>query len=101
MTIKKAFELSEKRRKAEEAMKDVLHLREQELLRLQKIRKDAEVSKTDLVRFLKQSFKHIEGMQHARKQGAGLSELERYDTQEVELLIERKLLRPSNNVLEC
>lgn len=53
------------------------------------------------MRFLKQSFKHIEGMQHARKQGRGLSELERYDTREVELLIERKLLRPSNNVLEC
>jgi hypothetical protein len=40
-------------------------------------------------------------MQHARKQGAEYSELERYDTKEVDLLIERKLLRPSNNVLQC
>lgn len=42
LNIKKTFEIAEKRRKAEDAVKDLDYIKEQEVMKLQKIRKDAE-----------------------------------------------------------
>lgn len=80
LSIKKTFELTERRKCIEETLKETTHPKAQDEAEFKKLKKDSDQSRAELTRFLKQSFKHIEGMQHARKQGAGLSELERYDT---------------------
>lgn len=50
---------------------------------------------------MKMNFKHINGMMEARKKGAFMSELECYDTHKVEKLVQKKIIKPATNVIEC
>jgi hypothetical protein len=47
------------------------------------------------------NFKHIMGMAEARAQNPFMSEVERYETEEADALIRKKIIKPARNVIEC
>ena len=68
---------------------------------VKQIRKDMEKARLDLVRMMKMNFKHINGMPEARNPNTFLSEVERYETVKVDKIIEKKILLPSQRVIDC
>jgi hypothetical protein len=65
------------------------------------LRREAESIRNELVRQLKMSFKHIVGMAEARSGETHKSEIERYETAEADKVVERRILVPSNRIIDC
>lgn len=68
---------------------------------LKQIRKETEKARHDLVKQMKMNFKHINGMPEARINNVFLSEAERYETVKVDKIIEKKIIAPSERVIDC
>lgn len=104
LNIKRVFEIVDSKRRQEEFLRDKgASFNEEQSITQQtrQLRKEIEQSQTDLVRQLKMNFKHIMGMAEARKKNAFMSEVERYETVEADNLINKKIIKPARNVIEC
>ena len=104
LSIKRVYEVVENKRRQEETLREKgasFGEEQSYLVQTRQLRKEIEQSQTDLVRQLKMNFKHIVGMAEARNKNAFMSEVERYETVEVENLINKKIIRPAKNVIEC
>lgn len=99
--IKRVFEQIDKMKNQEQQIKDRGFSQAWDFDNAKQIRKDIEKARLDLVRLMKMNFKHINGMLEARNPNTFLSEVERYETVKVDKIIEKKILVPSQRVIDC
>jgi hypothetical protein len=64
------------------------------------VNRDIEKTKTELRRQIKMNFKHIEGMLDAVNKSKTTVE-EMLDTRRADALIDKKIISPANNIIEC